>query len=310
LVCLGSADPQDAGCRGQTHDDREATHFFLGPTLAACAGVPRTSRMVALLFHARVTPPFVRISSDWHEHLGMAMEPPSPPQCNAWTALHLQRCMTSVGGMDPDRIIDLGAPGTGKAFRLVDAALGLVRVRQIVAYNLARGRRLRGLTQTDLGERLTALTGTTWSRATVSVAESGWHGKTGRIRHFDVDELVAFGVALDQPASWFLMPPAHGPDGSRISGDAHWITPTKGDQGPFTALSSGNMVSLIRPEEASSQHHPDVRWLEIVNTDRDSGLRVQIQTINHVPKEEEPSLDEAIRQLEQALTTLRRVQAQ
>ncbi len=49
-----------------------------------------------------------------------------------------------------------------------------VSFRQVVAYNLARGRRVRGLTQEKLGEGLSELTGTPWSQATVSAAENAW----------------------------------------------------------------------------------------------------------------------------------------
>lgn len=96
-----------------------------------------------------------------------------------------------------------------------------VSVRQVVALNLRRARRGRGLTQTELGEQLSELTGTPWSRATVSAAESGGEGTNGRVRHFDVDELVAFSVALRLPVAWFLLPPAQprGEDQVRVTVD-------------------------------------------------------------------------------------------
>src|SRR4051794_7943170 len=72
----------------------------------------------------------------------------------------------------------------------------VVSVWQIVAYNMARARTARGMTQDALGSRLEQLTGKKWSRATVSAAESGWDGTTGRVRHFDVSELAALAIAL------------------------------------------------------------------------------------------------------------------
>lgn len=84
----------------------------------------------------------------------------------------------------------------------------LVTMNQVVAYNLKRARVARGLTQTELGERLATITGTRWSRSALSAAEKGWGGETGRVRNVDADELLAYSLALDVPITWFFLPPA------------------------------------------------------------------------------------------------------
>ncbi len=114
----------------------------------------------------------------------------------------------------------------------------------MVGYNVARGRRLRGLTQTELGQRLADLTGTPWSRATVSVAEKSWDGDSGRSRHFDADELAAFAIALDLPIAWFFLPPPAGPNGEHVRRVA-WLTPRKTDAGPEHSITSDDLVRLL-----------------------------------------------------------------
>lgn len=76
---------------------------------------------------------------------------------------------------------------------------------EIVAVNLRWARRWRNMTQADLGEKLTAITGREWSRATVSAAERS--AETDRVREFDADNLLAFSLALSLPAVFFLLPP-------------------------------------------------------------------------------------------------------
>lgn len=82
----------------------------------------------------------------------------------------------------------------------------LVRVcaDQVVAANIRRWRKVAGLTQEELGERLGG-----WSKANVSAAERSWDGK--RIRRFDADTTLALAAALDVPlAAMFLPPPDDG----------------------------------------------------------------------------------------------------
>lgn len=76
---------------------------------------------------------------------------------------------------------------------------------QVVAYNLAQARLLKGWTQDQAAEALEAHVGARWSKATFSAAERSMDGE--RIRQFDADEIVAFARAFDLPASWFFLPP-------------------------------------------------------------------------------------------------------
>lgn len=78
---------------------------------------------------------------------------------------------------------------------------------QLVAYNLARIRRQRGLTQEQTVEQLTTFLGTRWSVASLSAAERSVDGK--RVKEFNADELIALSRAFDVPlAFWFTPPPA------------------------------------------------------------------------------------------------------
>lgn len=78
---------------------------------------------------------------------------------------------------------------------------------QLVAYNLARIRKQRGLTQAATVELLSSFLGVTWSVASLSAAERSVDGK--RIKEFNADELIALSRAFDVPlAYWFLPQPA------------------------------------------------------------------------------------------------------
>lgn len=79
---------------------------------------------------------------------------------------------------------------------------------QVVAHNVTRARELRGLTQAEVGERLSRFTGTRWSQVTVAQAE-GW-ASGQRVRQFGADELVALARTFDLPALYFLLPPEDG----------------------------------------------------------------------------------------------------
>lgn len=129
---------------------------------------------------------------------------------------------------------------------------GLVTLTQVVAYNFRRGREARGLSQVELGARLEELTGTPWSRSTLSAAEKGWDGETGRVREFDVNELLALSLALDLPVAWFLMPPPTNPEGGEATlHDPSWIAPAKpkqtADDGTRHAVTSGEMLQYLLP---------------------------------------------------------------
>jgi transcriptional regulator with XRE-family HTH domain len=79
---------------------------------------------------------------------------------------------------------------------------------QVVAHNLTKARELRGLTQAEIAERLTRLTGASWSQATVAQAEASVTGT--RVRQFSANELVALARTFDLPVLYFFVPPVDG----------------------------------------------------------------------------------------------------
>ncbi|MFC5179396.1 helix-turn-helix domain-containing protein [Nocardioides taihuensis] len=105
-----------------------------------------------------------------------------------------------------------------------------ITVPQVVAYNIARARKARNLSQLDLAGRLAWVSGKLWSVALVSAAEAGWAGRTGRVRSFSVDDLVSFGLALEVPVAWLLLPPATTPSGEPAPESAAWITMRPGEE--------------------------------------------------------------------------------
>src|SRR3546814_10466071 len=68
---------------------------------------------------------------------------------------------------------------------------------QVVAYNLAQARALKGWTQDQAAEALEPHLGARWSSASYSAAERSVDGN--RIRNFDADEIVAFARAFELP---------------------------------------------------------------------------------------------------------------
>lgn len=82
---------------------------------------------------------------------------------------------------------------------------------QVVAHNMARARELRGLTQTEVAQRLSTFTDSRWSQATVAQAEGSVSGQ--RMRQFTANELVALARCFDLPVLYFFLPPADGPAG-------------------------------------------------------------------------------------------------
>jgi transcriptional regulator with XRE-family HTH domain len=76
---------------------------------------------------------------------------------------------------------------------------------QIVAYNVARARLLRGWTQEQAADALAPYLGTRLSAASFSALERSVAG--GRIREFSADELLALSRGFDLPIGWFLTPP-------------------------------------------------------------------------------------------------------
>ncbi|MEA2704363.1 MAG: hypothetical protein QOD63_2308, partial [Actinomycetota bacterium] len=76
---------------------------------------------------------------------------------------------------------------------------------QVVAHNLTQARELRGMTQTEVAERLTQFTGTPWTATTVAQAEGSVTGN--RVRQFTANELVALARSFDLPVLYFFLPP-------------------------------------------------------------------------------------------------------
>jgi transcriptional regulator with XRE-family HTH domain len=81
----------------------------------------------------------------------------------------------------------------------------LLSPNQVIAYNLARARALRGWTQTQAIENLAPFVGARWSKANYSAAERSIAGT--RVRQFTGDEIVAFARAFGLPVAWFFVPP-------------------------------------------------------------------------------------------------------
>ncbi len=88
---------------------------------------------------------------------------------------------------------------------------------QVVAHNVTRARDLRGLTQAEVGERLTRFTGARWSQTAVAQAEGSVGGQ--RVRQFTANELVALARTFDLPVLFFFLPPDDG-EGRLVTDDA------------------------------------------------------------------------------------------
>jgi transcriptional regulator with XRE-family HTH domain len=76
---------------------------------------------------------------------------------------------------------------------------------QVVAYNVAKARAIRGWTQEEAAEALAPYLGTRWSVASFSAIERSVDG--GRIRRFSADQLLALSRGFDLPIAFFLVPP-------------------------------------------------------------------------------------------------------
>ncbi len=76
---------------------------------------------------------------------------------------------------------------------------------QIVAHNMTKARELRGLTQTEVAERLARYTDTKWTKTSVAQAEGSVSGT--RVRVFTAVELFALARTFDLPVLYFLAPP-------------------------------------------------------------------------------------------------------
>ena len=94
---------------------------------------------------------------------------------------------------------------------------------QIVAFNVAKARLLRGWTQEEAARALAPYLGTTLSTASFSALERSVD--TGRVREFNADELLAFARGFGVPITWFFTPPSEYWEGVGVA------TPDTGDEG-------------------------------------------------------------------------------
>lgn len=92
---------------------------------------------------------------------------------------------------------------------MADTDQAQMSMNQLVAYNLERARRERGMSQEELGAQLFIRTRTKWSKATVSAAVRSAHS-TERIRKFDANEIAAFALIFELPIAYFFTPPEDG----------------------------------------------------------------------------------------------------
>ncbi len=154
-----------------------------------------------------------------------------------------------------------------------------VTVNQIVADNMAYWRKVAGLTQEQLGERLG------WSNVVVSAAERSAH--SNRPRSFTVDDLVNLAIALGVPLAALFLPPTD--DG--MPADFMFST----------GMGDGNMGGLLLLVLADDGSDSDVmdayrRRLGVaVNGYLDRGLAEQIAKMLRDPTSAEMNADRIAR---------------
>jgi transcriptional regulator with XRE-family HTH domain len=78
-------------------------------------------------------------------------------------------------------------------------------VHQVVAHNVFRARNLRGWSQQQAAERLSATLGKPLTAAGLSAIEKTFTSRRQRV--IDVAELVAYARAFGLPIAWFFLPP-------------------------------------------------------------------------------------------------------
>ncbi|MDQ6783440.1 MAG: helix-turn-helix transcriptional regulator [Actinomycetota bacterium] len=81
----------------------------------------------------------------------------------------------------------------------------LLTVNQIIAFNVAKARLMRGWTQEEAARAIAPYLGTLLSPASFSAIERSVDA--GRVREFDGDELLAFARGFRVPLVWFFTPP-------------------------------------------------------------------------------------------------------
>ena len=89
-------------------------------------------------------------------------------------------------------------------------------VNAIVSFNVKAIREMRGMTQTQVAERLADLTGNLLPQASISAMERGFDGE--RRRRFDAHELYLLSHVFGVPIAYFFLPP---PDYDGEIADTH-----------------------------------------------------------------------------------------
>jgi transcriptional regulator with XRE-family HTH domain len=107
---------------------------------------------------------------------------------------------------------------------------------QVVAYNLAEARALRGWTQEEAAARLEDYVGSRWSKATFSAAERSVDGR--RVRQFTADEIVAFSRCFGVPVGFFFMPP-------RPSQTTQQTVRLKASENPWAGISVAELLDTV-----------------------------------------------------------------
>src|SRR5207253_10675214 len=100
--------------------------------------------------------------------------------------------------------------------------LGIRRVmtpNQIVAYNVAKARELRGWTQEQAAEALAPYLGAKLSGPSFSALERS-AVKVDRIKQFSADDLLALSRGFDLPIGYFFTPPPPASDAGLYAPDA------------------------------------------------------------------------------------------
>lgn len=81
---------------------------------------------------------------------------------------------------------------------------GALNVNQVVGANLRRAREAAGMTQGQLADQLNEMTGSTYTKTSISAMERSAEG--GKRRVFDVQQVLEFSRLFALPMFWFLIP--------------------------------------------------------------------------------------------------------
>lgn len=133
-----------------------------------------------------------------------------------------------------------------------------ITANQLIAYNLMRARKLRGLSQEQAAERLEPFLGTRWSKATVSAAERSY--ETDRVRQFTADDLLAFSRAFDLQMAWFFFPPPTSIDVLRVSSGGSNVSRISDVMDSLFGRSRGDHVELT---DRINEQPPGALWSDI-----------------------------------------------